>query len=721
MCLLPGWFATVLAIWLGPAVMLTGDPPAAGGDLGLEVRVVGIDGKPVERSTITLWRLVPEAERRREEAGELGQYLWREAAAGRVWVPMGTMATGDRWRRDGLAPGTYRATGHLGPGAPTPVGVSEVVTLDGARKTTTLTFRLKPGARVSIRLVDSESQQPVRGARVSLVREDLALPPSWDWTPTASDDRDEITIPHLPPGTYTLDASRQAPRPEEREYSIAEKGKKLVVVEGVDQVVQVAMAGRALTQPEIEQRWGWVATGTVLDESGRPVADAEVRVATGMGTLMGGGSTRTGPDGRFTLRFAEGWMSPDPANVQAAVFSVAKEGFIEKSRSRPGNHLMARQMPQDLSPFGGEPDKVILKGRPYGIDFIMTEPATVEIHLDGPANSPPAVVGQDERDGRFSVRQGAPNRWDVLPGRPWWFELGVHKTRSTVRSFPITLPRAGRYRLVLRYTPDPQTGVDLLEILSVIGPVGNREIRDKVVGDDPMARPPVAEALQRRGHELLRRMAEANRPWLGPVPEAVKTYEYRFRFGEQEGQTFRVGEKPVPGTVRRGISHASAVHYLARNPEVATFRQVEVGDDRIILAYTLKEPIGVSAGNGVQTTWHGFFSMPFREGMLVLDARRLTPLESRSKALHEAFSQYVEVEPGRFAPLAIRIRQGGGEEEEVGMQFDWTFQVVEPRLWLFAASEGADGRIIARADRLRVNGAEAKLVARGEVRAAGPD
>jgi hypothetical protein len=712
----------VLMVLLGPSMVFAGDPPAAGGNLDLEVRVVGIDGEPVEKSSVGLWRLVPESERREKEAGDRGGSLWREADTGRVWEPIGGAATGDRLRRDDLAPGIYRATGHLGHHEATPVGVSEPVVLDGSRKSTTLTLRLKPGARVSIRLVDSESQRPVPGAGVNLVREDSTLPPSWNWTPAASDDRGDITIPHLPPGTYTLDASRRAPRPEEREYSIAEKGKKLVVVERVDQVVPVAMAGRALTQPEIEQRWGWVATGTVVDEFGHPVPDAEVRVATGMYTLRGGGSTQTGPDGRFTLRFAEGiWRLNDAANAQAAIFMVIKEGFIEKSRSRPGNHLMARQMPQDVSRFGVERDQIILEGRPYRIDFVLAEPAVLEIDLHGSANSPAALVGRDERDGRFSVQQDAANRWSLLPGRPWWFELTDRKTRSSVRSFPFTLPRAGRYRMVLRYTPDQQSGVHLLEILSVTGPVGGREIWDKVVGDDPMARPPVAEALRRRGHDLLRRMAEANRPWLGPVPDGVKTYEYRFRFGEDEGRTFQVGSTAVSHDVRRGLSYGSALRYLTANPAAVTFRQVEVGDDRIILAYTLKEPIGVWAGDGVQNTWRGFFSMSVHEGVLVLDGRRFIPMENRSKGLHEAFSQYVEVEPGRLAPLAIQIKQGASEGEEAGMRFDWTFQVVEPKLWLFATSESVDGRIVARVDRIRVNGADAKPIARGEGRAAERD
>jgi hypothetical protein len=710
MDLLPGWFATAIAAWLGPAMMLIDDPPDdPRGNLTVEVRVVGIDGKPVEKSSVGLWRLVPESERREKVSG----YLWREADTGRVWEAIGGAATGDRLRRDDLAPGTYRATGHFDHHGATPVGVSDPVTLVAGRGMTTLALRLKPGPTVTFRMVDSRSNQPVPGARVSLSREDTTLPPGWDWTPSAAGDRGEITIPHLPPGTYTLDASRRAYRPEELEYTAAEKGRKVVIAEGSDQVVRVAMAGRALAQAEIEQRWEWVATGTVVDEFGHPVADAQVNVATGMFTLRGGGTTRTGPDGRFTLRFSEGAWGNDPANLQAALFWVTKEGFIEKSRSRPGHLMMARQMPRDDAR-EVEPDKIILKGRPYRIDFVMAEPAVVEIELQGSPTSPAAVVGQNEQDGKFSVQQDAADRWSLLPGRPWRFEINDRRTQATARTFPFTLPRAGRYHMTLHYTPDPSGGVHVLEILSVTGPVGGREIRDKVVGDDPMARPPVAEDLQRRGRDLLRRMADANRPWLGPTPGEVKTYEYRFQFGEQEGQTFRVGEEPVPDSIRRGISYASAVRNLAANPSTATFRQVEEGDDRITLAYTLKWPAVVAAGNGVQTTWRGFFSMPFREGVLVLDAHRFTPIENRSEELREAFSQYVEIEPGRFAPLAIRIKQRS-------MQFDWTFQVVRPKLWLFAASETDTGQVVARVDRVRVNGAEARLIVRGEGRAGEPD
>jgi hypothetical protein len=47
------------------------------------------------------------------------------------------------------------------------------------------------------------------------------------------------------------------------------------------------------------------------------------------------------------------------------------------------------------------------------------------------------------------------------------------------------------------------------------------------------------------------------------------------------------------------------------------------------------------------------------------------------------------------------------------MRFDWTFQIVEPGLWLFAASHLGGDQVAARVEQVRVNGADAKQVARG--------
>jgi hypothetical protein len=99
--------------------------------------------------------------------------------------------------------------------------------------------------------------------------------------------------------------------------------------------------------------------------------------------------------------------------------------------------------------------------------------------------------------------------------------------------------------------------------------------------------------------------------------------------------------------------------------------------------------------------------MPWREGVLVLDSRRLTPLENRSQKLTETFAQYTELEKGQFVPLAIGVDQHG-------MRFDWTFQLVEPALWLFASSYCDDNEVTARLDQIRVNGLKAKVIVQGD-------
>jgi hypothetical protein len=697
----------LLAAVLGVACVVSGDSLRPD-DLAIEIHVVGINGAAVEKSSIGLWKLKSEPPIPGKDDRKTASKLWVESKTGKVWEPVGGVATNDRWRHDNLAPGTYRAAAHLGHEHVTAVGISEPVTLDGSRKETTLTVQLRAGSTVSFRIFDTASNRPLPEATVNLLRDDSdsLFPPRWICVSLKSGEDGTAAVTHLPPGQYRLTASRRAWRPEDLEYSPVEKERKLVVAPQLDQIIQVAMAGRPLTQVEIENRWGWVATGTVVDEAERPVAGAEVRVATGWMTLMGGGTTKTDETGRFTLRFSEGIATADKANAQAAVFTVAKEGYVEKSRSRPGRHLMARQLPANNA-YGVEPEKIILRGQPYRIDFHLARPATIAVDLRGPTDSPLGLVGQNDQDAGLTHRQDGPNRWAILPDRPWRFTLTFRKTRFLVRSFPISLPRAGQYRATLRFTQDLERGVDLLEFVAVTGPDG-RDIRDRVVGDDPLTRPPVSPDLQRRGRDLLKKMADANECWLGPPLREVKSYQYRWGFTEKDARTFRVGAAPSEANLKRGISYFSSVHHLAAAPEGVTFRQVAIGDDRTQLAYTLKQPITVWAGNGVRGTWHGFLSVSVREGVLVLDSRRFTPIEHRSEQLDEEFSQYFELGSGRHVPLAIRISERGTR------LFDWTFQVVEPNLWLFASSHSIQGEVTARLDRILVNGNNAKLIARGE-------
>lgn len=694
-----GTTATILSL------LLSAQDADAGGDLAIEARVVGVDGRPVEKSGILVWRLVP-------VPGRGDDRLWRDRD-GDAWEQVGGAATGDRLRQDGLGPGTYRVTAHEGHHRQSPAGISDPVDLAPGDGPAVVTVRLRPGARVALLPVDAESGRPLPDASVSLIAEETDFPRGWGYGGERGGE--ETTVEGLPPGTYFVRASMRASRPDDLEYEPVEPVMRIEVAEGDVLEVAVPMQGRPLTGEEIDRRWGWIAVGTVTDEQGRPVEGATVRVATGMGTLYGGGSTTTDDRGGYTLRFSEGIWSQNDVNLQVASYGVAKEGYVERSRTRPGFLMMARTMPEPGKDFGTSREDIALHGKPLRLDFVLARPAVLEVEFVGPEDAVLSLEpgGNQDRWGasrRLDEGEGPARRWELLPGEPWQFTWQFQGPRTIARSQPFTLSMAGPYRLVLRDESDRERGVGVLEIVALDGPGG--DLADEAVGDDPLARPPVPEAEQERGREFLRRMAEANRDWLGPAPGAIRSYSYRFRFAGEEGTTYEVGRgEPVPGVLRRGISHYSAIHHLAAHPESATFRQVNVGDDRIELAYTLREPIGISAGNGVSGTWRGFFSRPLREGRLTLDTRRLVPLEHRAEDLVETFSQFIEIDDGRYAPLSVAV-------DKSGMRFDWLFQVFEPGLWLFAeayAGDGDESVVVATLDEVRIDGDGAERIAVGRV------
>src|SRR5688572_1296303 len=109
----------VLLTALGMALAsLAADGPTD--DRSLEARVIGIDGVPVKTSSMIFWKLVTDPEREPKDAT-----LWRDPETGDVWRNIGGAATGDRMRRDDLAPGTYRVSAHEGHHQATPLGMSE--------------------------------------------------------------------------------------------------------------------------------------------------------------------------------------------------------------------------------------------------------------------------------------------------------------------------------------------------------------------------------------------------------------------------------------------------------------------------------------------------------------------------------------------------------------------------------------------------------------------
>ena len=126
----------------------------------------------------------------------------------------------------------------------------------------------------------------------------------------------------------------------------------------------------------------WQVFGRVVDEEGNPIEGAEVRMATGMGTLLGGGQTGTNDDGTFKLDFGEGFYATgDSANVQIAWLFVKEPGFVYESNSLNVDLTMAmarRELTdEELVDFWTSAEAIFAKGQPKEVDIVMSRPAEV--------------------------------------------------------------------------------------------------------------------------------------------------------------------------------------------------------------------------------------------------------------------------------------------------------------------------------------------------------
>jgi hypothetical protein len=147
----------------------------------------------------------------------------------------------------------------------------------------------------------------------------------------------------------------------------------------------------------------FVLYGQVTDTEGRPVPDVMVYVATGWGTLLGGGRAVTGADGRYRLPFGAGWHmersedAPMGIGVQAAAAGVRPPGFYEVNMCRQGDLLMAESRGL-LEKEGGlysshlESGRFVLPDQPYELNFVVAPATRLTGRLVDPDGDP--IAGQ---------------------------------------------------------------------------------------------------------------------------------------------------------------------------------------------------------------------------------------------------------------------------------------------------------------------------------------
>jgi len=343
----------------------------------LSASVVLPDGQPVRKSSVTFWKSVnfndvPEDERKS---------LWVDPESGRTWLCVEGAATGNQMSAFNLTPGSYRVTareGHNGTGS---IGISPVTQIETEDLAIDVDVVLQRGEILTINPIDVDTH--TSAPRPSLTLRPIGgRSPSWTIRPLRSDEL-PIRFESLMPGKYRVIARRRSSSADGLQYEMADKEQVIEVAVDEANNVDLRLKARLLSDEEVNAQWGWTAFGRVIDDSNNPLPNAEVRVATGWGTLFGGGSAKTNSHGEFRLRFAEGVNMVDPTgvNVQAAHFSASLPGYTVKEATKSNETVMARKLPAKDSRYGHQSGEIPLREKPFRIDFIMTKNAEQEVQL----------------------------------------------------------------------------------------------------------------------------------------------------------------------------------------------------------------------------------------------------------------------------------------------------------------------------------------------------
>ncbi len=200
---------------------------------------------------------------------------------------------------------------------------------------------------------------------------------------------------------------------------------------------QAGTAPSALERAREEERREerpWVVEGRVTDEKNQPLARVEIVVRCGVGRLKVAGRTTSGPDGRYTLRFAAGtWSNLTPSRWQSARVAGHKEGFTLGNEWRDGDLFIAPDPPKG-NYVGLPPDKMVLPNRPYRLDLVMTA-----VPVDKDAKTTP--WGKAEEGVQLRIR---PVQRVWRAGEKPAFKVDARNTGD----FDFQLPENGTYAMI---------------------------------------------------------------------------------------------------------------------------------------------------------------------------------------------------------------------------------------------------------------------------------
>ena len=426
-----------------------------------------------------------------------------------------------RFRVEGLAPGRYTATvEHNGFADPQSDELAKAKFTIGGGDTAPVQVELMPRATLRGRLLDADGK-PMPGIQVQLLR--LRYPGSYQST---TNEKGEFTFANVRPTAYVVAADPRlgaaGPKPsrgKERELHWM-RTYYPGVMRRTEAAPIVIPAGSDIAGYEfrVQSAPGFRVAGKVVDEDGKPVVDAQVRLRSAEEDFDWPVTNKTGKDGAFEFDGvpAGSWRAVAQVSVERRYRLGPKSAFVVADDTDVQGAATSGQNPPDPvvrayadrlvtlyqaqtseKSIGKPPDEPADAHPPMEILVITANdgargtgtveirdqnPEPVEMRVEKPFTIP---FSAERREGESSQSQTSEGSVRLEPADGIGYGISADFSRNGVRQFEEVF--SGRYRIQVD-REDP--GCYLSAVL-----LGEREILGKVFELTPGA-PPIRAIFQ---------------------------------------------------------------------------------------------------------------------------------------------------------------------------------------------------------------------------------
>jgi hypothetical protein len=200
--------------------------------------------------------------------------------------------------------------------------------------------------------------------------------------------------------------------------------------------------------------------------------------------------------------------------------------------------------------------------------------------------------------------------------------------------------------------------------------------------------------------DLLEEIHRKNAIWLAPNLEHLPDASYTF-YSRSSSEQCSIHDPKNPHC-RRGVTMTLPLDAFLASPDSYHGPVIFEGklDGREVTTAIICGPqFGWVFGNGISHSWQGYIVSVDTQCLLVTDKETGCPLVSRFGPAEVRFLDYVEVEPGQYAPLRIVVDRGT-------WSFDFRFQIVDGELWLLDHAVDRKGEKVIWVDGISTGGAE---------------